>query len=167
MIITTRPASKFDTPTFCKLWQFYEYDKSYFSEADLNGMGEFGVDEKHLDDMIQGRTESQVHLAFVNGVIAGFAVTEPTDIVNTTMPALAELLVLPKYRNLGVASYIIDTLMLSKEGQWHVAVQEKDQEALDFWQYKAVTMPIKALKRLQEPSSPDLAEYIITNQDKP
>ncbi|MDX1353531.1 MAG: hypothetical protein R3254_11015 [Thiomicrorhabdus sp.] len=55
-----------------------------------------------------------------------------TEIVEREMPELSDIFILPKYRSKGIGLYVVRQLMLNNALKWHVAVYEKDREALAF-----------------------------------
>jgi predicted acetyltransferase len=163
MNIVLRKLTKTDLPAFSMLWQFYQYHQSAFDNEDIDSAGRFDLDEEYLSDVVVGEEDCDAYLIFVEGNIAGFVTVEPTEILEREMPELSDIFILPKYRSKGIALYVVRQLMLSNSLNWHVAVYEKDREALKFWNGLFAKLPIVDVLKVEPPETEGFHEYVITN----
>jgi predicted acetyltransferase len=146
------------------LWQFYQYHQSAFDNEDINCSGRFDIDEEYLSDVAADEEDCDAYLIFVEGNIAGFITVEPTEIVEREMPELSDLFILPKYRGKGIALYVVRQLMLDNSLNWHVAVYEKDREALKFWDRLFAILPIVNVIKVEPSETEGFHEFVITNK---
>lgn len=72
------------------------------------------------------------------------------------------MFILPKYRNCGVAQQVVEEL-LAEQGEWHVAIYEKDIQALSFWEGLFRRLNIKQCKKLDPPETDGFHEFIVEN----
>lgn len=164
MNIVLRKLTKVDSPVFSMLWQFYQYHQSAFDNEDINCSGRFDIDEEYLSDVAADEEDCDAYLIFVEGNIAGFITVEPTEIVEREMPELSDLFILPKYRGKGIALYVVRQLMLDNSLNWHVAVYEKDREALKFWDRLFSILPIVNVIKVEPSETEGFHEFVITNK---
>lgn len=163
MNIVLRKLTQTDLPAFSMLWQFYQYHQSAFDNQDINRLGRFDIDEEYLSDVAVGEEDCDAYLIVVDGNIAGFVTVEPTDILEREMPELSDIFILPKYRAKGIALHVVSLLMFNNSLHWHVAVYEKDREALKFWNSLFEKLPIAAVLKVEPPETAGFHEYVITN----
>lgn len=163
MNIILRKLTKTDLPAFSMLWQFYQYHQSAFDNEDMDGTGRFDIDEEYLSDVAAGEEECDAYLIFVDDHIAGFVTVEPTEILDREMPELSDIFILPKYRSKGIAMHCVSQLMLSGSEHWHVAVYEKDQAALKFWDGLFARLTNVDVMKVTPPETEGFHEYVITN----
>jgi predicted acetyltransferase len=133
MNIVLRKLTKTDLAAFSMLWQFYQYHQSAFDHEDIDSAGRFDIDEEYLSDVAAGEEDCDAYMIIVDDNLAGFVTVEPTEILDREMPELSDIFILPKYRSKGIAMHVVSELMLNDSMQWHVAVYERDHEALKFW----------------------------------
>lgn len=163
MNIILRKLTKTDLPAFSMLWQFYQYHQSAFDNEDMDGTGRFDIDEEYLSDVAAGEEECDAYLIFVDDHIAGFVTVEPTEILDREMPELSDIFILPKYRSKGIAMHCVSQLMLSGSEHWHVAVYQKDQAALKFWDGVFARLTNVDVMKVSPPETEGFHEYVITN----
>lgn len=163
MNIVLRELNKTDLPAFSMLWQFYQYHQSTFDNEDVDSAGRFDIDEEYLSDIALGEEDCDAYLIVVEGNIAGFVTVEPTEIVAREMPELSDIFILPKYRSKGIALHVVCQLMLNSSSNWHVAVYEKDGEALKFWDRLFTKLPIENVLKVEPPETAGFHEFVITN----
>lgn len=163
MSISIRQASIHDRAAFSMLWQFYQYHQSAFEQEDIDEDGRFDIDELYLEDVLKREESCDAYLLLYDGYIAGFATVEPSEIDGKEIPELSDIFVLPKYRNRGVAKYVVEKLMLPLAGEWHVAVYQKDTQALRFWEHLFSRLDILKAKRMLPPETEGFHEFVVTN----
>lgn len=163
MNIVLRKLTKTDLPAFSMLWQFYQYHQSAFDHEDIDSSGRFDIDEEYLSDVAAGEEDCDAYFIVVEGNIAGFVTVEPTEILKREMPELSDIFILPKYRVKGIARYVVHQLMFKHSLNWHVAVYEKDHEALKFWEGLFAKLPIVNVLKVEPPETAGFHEYVITN----
>ena len=164
MNITLRKLTKTDLPAFSMLWQFYQYHQSAFDQEDIDSQGRFDIDEEYLSDVAGDEEDCDAYLIVVDGNIAGFVTVEPTEIVAREMPELSDIFILPKYRSKGIALQVVRQLMLNNSLHWHVAVYEKDREALKFWDRLFAKLPIENVLKVEPAETEGFHEFVITNK---
>ena len=164
MNIVLRKLTQTDFPAFSMLWQFYQYHQSTFDNEDINSTGRFDIDEEYLCDVAAGLEDCDAYLIVVEGNIAGFVTVEPTEILEREMPELSDIFILPKYRSKGIALHAIHQLMLNTPSNWHVAVYEKDREALKFWDRLFAKLPIENVLKVEPAETEGFHEFVITNK---
>uniref|UniRef100_A0A486XLK0 N-acetyltransferase domain-containing protein n=1 Tax=Rheinheimera sp. BAL341 TaxID=1708203 RepID=A0A486XLK0_9GAMM len=159
-----RKLTKTDLPAFSMLWQFYQYHQSAFDGQDIDSTGRFDIDEEYLSDVAAGEEDCEAYLIVVEGNIAGFVAVEPTEILDREMPELSDIFILPKYRSKGIALHVVRQLMLNNSPHWHVAVYEKDREALTFWNRLFAKLPIVDALKVEPAETEGFHEFVITNK---
>jgi len=164
MNIVLRKLTKSDLPAFSMLWQFYQYHQSAFDNEDIDSSGRFDIDEEYLSDVAAEEEECDAYLVVVDNNIAGFVTVEPTEILDSEMPELSDIFILPKYRSKGIAFHVVSQLMLNDSLKWHVAVYEKDREALKFWDRLFARLPIKNVLKVEPAETEGFHEFVITNK---
>mgnify|MGYP005996999655 FL=1 len=164
MNIVLRKLTKVDSPVFSMLWQFYQYHQSAFDNEDINSSGRFDIDEEYLSDVAADEEDCDAYLIFVEGNIAGFITVESTEILEREMPELSDIFILPKYRSKGIAVHAVRHLMLNSSSNWHVAVYEKDREALKFWDRLFSILPIVNVIKVEPSETEGFHEFVITNK---
>jgi predicted acetyltransferase len=152
---------------FCQLWQFYQYHQSRFDGEDIDVEGRFDVDEGFLKSVLAGREDCDAYFILVRQRIAGFVTVERTTIAQQEMPELADLFVLPKYRNQGLAAAVVEQLMLGSGAQWHVAIYEQDQLAHSFWERLFTRLKIAgkvlAVNKIKPSETEGFSEFVVSN----
>jgi predicted acetyltransferase len=164
MNIALRKLTKKDLPAFSMLWQFYQYHQSTFDNEDIDSSGRFDIDEEYLRDVAVGDEDCDAYLIVVENNLAGFVTVEPTEILEREMPELSDIFILPKYRSKGIAEHAVRQLMLNGSSNWHVAVYEKDREALKFWDRLFAKLPIENVLKVEPPETEGFHEFVITNK---
>lgn len=152
-----------DLKAFSMLWQFYQYHQSAFDYEDVDENGRFDIDEGFLEEVLKGNEECQAYLLLSDTSIAGFVTVEPTEIAGKALPELSDIFILPKYRNKGIAKQVVEQLMLSLPGEWHVAVYEKDAQAQRFWERLFSKLEILGVTKLTPPETAGFHEFIVKN----
>ncbi len=164
MNIALRKLTKKDLSAFSMLWQFYQYHQSNFDNEDIDSSGRFDIDEEYLRDVAAGDEDCDAYLIVVENNLAGFVTVEPTEILEREMPELSDIFILPKYRSKGIAVHAVRQLMLNSSSNWHVAVYEKDREALKFWDRLFAKLPIENVLKVEPPETEGFHEFVITNK---
>ncbi|WP_019674468.1 GNAT family N-acetyltransferase [Arsukibacterium perlucidum] len=164
MNIVIRKLTETDLPAFSMLWQFYQYHQSAFDDEDIDSSGRFDIEEEYLSDVVAGDEDCDAYLIIVEGNIAGFVTVEPTEILQREMPELSDIFILPKYRSKGIALHAVCQLMLNNSLNWHVAVYEKDLEALTFWDRLFAKLPIENVLKIEPAETEGFYEFVITNK---
>ncbi len=164
MKIILRKLATSDLPAFSMLWQFYQYHQSAFDNEDIDSSGRFDIDEEYLSDVAAEEEDCDAYLVVVDNNIAGFVTVESTEILGSEMPELSDIFILPKYRSKGIALHVVSQLMLKNSLKWHVAVYEKDREALKFWDRLFAKLPIKNVLKVEPAETEGFHEFVITNK---
>lgn len=163
MEVITRQAKQTDIKAIKMLWQFYQYHQSVFDLEDIDSDGRFDIDDEYLDCVIRGEEDCIAYLIVVSNQIAGFATVEPTEIAGKEMPELADIFILPKYRKLGIAKYVVQHLMLTEGNQWHVSVYLEDSLALTFWKNLFLKLNVARVDKIEPAETEGFHEFVITN----
>ncbi|MBU2705993.1 GNAT family N-acetyltransferase [Zooshikella marina] len=163
MNIEVRKAENSDLTAFCMLWQFYQYHQSSFNYEDIDQTGRFDIDDEYLNDVLSGLEECDAYIIFVEDKIAGFATIETTKISGKQMNELSDIFILPKYRKQGVAKSVVETLMISKQYEWHVAIYQNDRQALHFWESMFNKLEIKGVTKIEPPETEGFHEFVVKN----
>jgi predicted acetyltransferase len=164
MNIVLRKLTESDLPAFSMLWQFYQYHQSAFDNEDIDSSGRFDIDEEYLSDVACDEEDCDAYLIVVENNIAGFVTVEPTEILEREMPELSDIFILPKYRSKGIALHAVRQLMLNNSLNWHVAVYEKDREALKFWERLFTKLPNENVLKVEPAETEGFHEFVITNK---
>lgn len=163
MNIVLRKLTKTDLAAFSMLWQFYQYHQSAFDHEDIDSAGRFDIDEEYLSDVAAGEEDCDAYMIIVDDNLAGFVTVEPTEILDREMPELSDIFILPKYRSKGIAMHVVSELMLNDSRQWHVAVYERDHEALKFWDRFFARLTNVDVMQVTPSETEGFHEYVITN----
>lgn len=163
MEITIRKAEIADSAALGMLWQFYQYHQSSFDLRDVGSDGCFDIDEEYLGSVVRCQEECVAYLIFVADQVAGFATVEPTEIIGKEMSELADIFILPKYRQQGVAKFVVQHLMQAETNQWHVAVYFNDSLALKFWSNLFTKLNVALVDKVEPAETEGFHEFVITN----
>lgn len=163
MKIEVRKFKENEVGLLTSLWQFYAYHQSTFNGDSVSEKGLFDIDDDYLADVVQGIEDCEAWLICVDNAVAGFVTLESTEIAGREMPELSDIFVLPKYRNLGIATFVIDTLLLNSGNEWHVAVYHEDRSAYSFWLHLFAKLPLKSVEELSPPENDEFHEFVIQN----
>ncbi|MCX4028066.1 GNAT family N-acetyltransferase [Spartinivicinus marinus] len=146
---------------FKMLWQFYEYDRSYYSKEDLELDGTFDIDEEFFLDIATGKEEGEAYLLYFNDMLCGFVFIEPTEIAGQEIPELADIFILPKYRGKGLAYLVLKQLMFKSPMAWHIAIYKDDKKARTFWQHAFKRLPFKSVDKIEPSEAEGFQEFIV------
>lgn len=137
-----------------RLLQLYYFESSRWSSEDLQDDGLYDCSEEGLASYMQREEGMAAYLVRVEGRLAGFALTERYEFEGQTVDELADLFVLPKYRGRGIATQLIEQLVLPAQHPWLIAVFREDAQALRFWQRAFERLPFRSMRPWEVASRP-------------
>lgn len=140
--------------TLFRLLQLYYFDSSYWSGEDVQDDGLYDSYEEGAANYIRGKEGEAAYLVRVDGCLAGFALFERYEFEGEIVDELADLFVLPNYRGRGIATQLIERLVLPAQHPWLIAVFREDAEALRFWQRAFERLPFRSVRAWDVASRP-------------
>lgn len=112
------------------LMQFYFYDFSELTNADVSMNGTYGV-YPNLDDYFYKQNTHYPYFIVVEGTIVGFALVKQLDTGNTY--AIGEFFVLRRYRRNHIGYKAAKQLFGMYKGDWEIFQLERNVRAQEFW----------------------------------
>lgn len=135
-----------------RLLQLYYFEATRWSGEDLQADGLYESCAEALHDYLGGGEEWAL-IARVDGHPAGFALIEPAQGFAPGTQELADLFVLPKYRQRGLALALLERAMHGSTQPWLVANFRADEAAQDFRRHLFARLPLRSIRQL--PDDPD------------
>lgn len=118
-VVTLQPLDPARLPLFAGLWQFYLYEASGRDALELDADGRFDWDEALFTGIAHGdggEHDADAWLIECEGQVAGLLVTMQVQLAGAPIREFADLYVLPRFRGRGVASAVIQQVII--EGDW-------------------------------------------------
>ena len=137
-----------------RLLQLYYFESTRWSGEDIQDDGLYDSSEEGLANYMQGEDGVAAYLVRVDGHLAGFVLTERYEFEGEIVDELADLFVLPKYRGRGIATQLIERLILPAQHPWLIAVFRDDAEALRFWSGAFERLPFRSMRPWDVASRP-------------
>ena len=147
------------------LWQYYQFDTSAREQLDIDGSGRFDTPEEVFRKALKSEDGNSAHLVRSNGVPVGFLVLQPAEIEGIPITEFADLFVLPKYRGRGVATAVVERVMISSAKPWLIAIFREDLNALNFWRSAFKRLPFSSCREIVPPELPEFHEFVVNEGD--
>lgn len=164
-VVTLQPLDPARLPLFARLWQFYLYEASGRDALDLDADGRFDWDEALFTGIAHGdggEHDADAWLIECGGQVAGLLVTMQVQLAGAPIREFADLYVLPRFRGRGVASAVIQQVIIEGDlDAWLVAVFRNDPDALAFWQRTFVRLPFAAWRDVEPSELPDFHIFVV------
>ena len=121
-----------DTPSFVRLYRYYWYDFTEFTDEDLNADGSI---HDHFAEAYVSKPEHTAYLFRVEQHLAGLAVVRTTDAVDGSgeVNDMEQFFVMRKYRRSGVGEFAARWLFDQYRGRWQVRERHNNLAAHAFW----------------------------------
>ncbi len=148
-------------PMLANLWQYYQLDSSAREQLDVDGAGRFETPEEDLLQALRSERGSSAYLVKCDGAVAGFFILHAAQIEGKPITEFADIFVLPKYRGRGVASTVVERVILCSPQPWLIAVFRGDLKALNFWRSAFKRLVFSAYKEIEPPELPEFHEFLI------
>ena len=131
------------------LWQLYEYDSSEYNDEEFDSNGQF-PQTAYFDAYW---TEPVRHPCFIrrDGLLVGFALARE---VEPHKYSIAEFFVARKHRRSGVGKNAAFSLFDRFRGEWHVAQEEDNVPAQQFWLHVIDEYTNSHFERTVSPAQP-------------
>ena len=165
MHIDVSPMQPVHTELLLNLWQYYQFDSSAREWLDVDNTGRFDVPREVLTQCLNTDNGSSAHLITCGNAIAGFLLLHAAEIEKKPITEFADLFVLPKFRRRGVASAVVDRVILNSGRPWLIAVFRDDLQALAFWRRTFLRRPALSCREIDPPESPEFHEFVVKNSD--
>jgi predicted acetyltransferase len=147
------------------LWQCYQLDSSAREQLDVDGAGRFGEPEEVFKRTLRSENGSSAYLVRCDGAIAGFLILHPAEIEGKPITEFADLYVLPRYRGRGVASAVVEQVILRSKQPWLIAVFRDDLKAQEFWRRAFERLPFSSCREIVPPEVPEFHEFVVNEGD--
>ena len=136
-------------PLIWNVFQFYCYETSIEDECDLEENGLYSLSSEYFAQYwINPRWSA--HLLRWNGAIAGFALIEPSEALDSAQE-LADLFVVKRFRRKGIARDVALHFMAERTIPWTVVVFQEAHDAQSFWSKLFSTPQLSPNRKLPDP----------------
>jgi predicted acetyltransferase len=142
-----------------RLLQLYYFESSRWSGEDARNDGLYDSDYDGVAHFTSGATRDEAWLVRVGGLIAGFALIERYESAGRLVHEFADLFILPKYRAKGIASRLVEELVLPAEHAWLIAVFRDDINASKFWKKLFDRLPFGSVREVD--GDPEFYQYMV------
>ncbi len=143
------------------LWQYYQLESSAREALDVDSAGRFETPEEVFVQALKHENGSSAHLVKCNGVVAGFLILHAAEIEGKPITEFADLYVLPKHRGQGVATAVVEQVILRSSQPWLIAVFRDDFKAQAFWQGAFKRLPFTSCREVVPPEVPEFHEFVV------
>ena len=143
------------------LWQFYEFECSTREQLDVDATGRFAMPEEKFAQVVQRVEGNSGYAILCDGACAGFLVLLSAQIEGKAITEFADLFVLPKYRGRGVASAVVEKIILQSNQAWLIAVFRDDPKAQSFWRGAFSRLPFSSCREIIPPELPEFHEFVV------
>lgn len=143
------------------LWQYYQFESSVREQLDVDSAGRFEAPDEFFSKAPSFESESRAYLVQCDGAVAGFLVVDSAQIEGKSITEFADLFVLPRYRGRGVATYVIEQIILRSTEPWLVAIFRDDLQALAFWRGAFERIPFSSCREIIPPELSQFHEFIV------
>jgi predicted acetyltransferase len=143
------------------LWQYYQLESSTREELDVDASGRFETPDQVFEVALRSEGRNSAHLVQFDGQVAGFLLLESAQIEGKDITEFADIYVLPRYRARGVASQVIEQVILRSSQPWLIAVFRDDVDALSFWRSAFERLPFTSVREVEPPELPEFHEFVI------
>lgn len=143
------------------LWQYYQLESSVRDELDVDSTGRFETPTDLFAKTLRAELTSKAFLVNCDGAVAGFLLTDPVEVEGQAMTEFADLFILPRYRGRGVATSVIEQVILASDRPWLIAVFRHDPDALAFWHRALARLPFASVREIDPPETPAFHEFVV------
>jgi predicted acetyltransferase len=143
------------------LWQLYQFESSVREQLDVDAHGRFETPEHVFATVLAGERGNYGYLVLCDEAYAGFLILLSAEIEGKPITEFADFFVLPKYRGQGIASAVIEQVILRSRQAWLVAVFRDDLKAKSFWQAAFNRLPFTSCREIVPPELPDFHEFVV------
>ena len=143
------------------LWQYYQLESSVRDGLDLDSVGRFETPDEVFAKALRQEGGNSAQLVRYDGQVAGFLLLETAHIEGQDIIEFADLYILPRYRGRGVASQVIEQVILGSSQPWLIAVFRDDVDALAFWRSAFERIAFTSVREVIPPELPEFHEFIV------
>lgn len=143
------------------LWQYYQLGYSVREQSDVDGEGRFETPDEFFSLALCAESGSSAHLIQCDGSAAGFLIVDSAQIEGKPISEFADLFILPRYRGRGVASAVVEQVILRSTHPWLIAVFRDDMHALAFWRTAFRRLPFSSCREIVPPELPQFHEFVV------
>ena len=143
------------------LWQYYQFDSSEREQLDVDSAGRFETPDEVFSKVLRSEDGSSAYLVQCDGAIAGFLILLSAEIEGKPITEFADLFVLPRYRRRGVATAVVEQVILRSAQPWLVAVFREDLKAQAFWRGAFERLPFSSRREVVPPELPEFHEFVV------
>ncbi len=147
------------------LWQYYQLESSTREGLDVDASGLFETPHEVFEAALRSEGRNSAHLVYCEGQVAGFLLLESAQIEGKDITEFADIYVLPRYRGRGVASEVIEQVILPSAQPWLIAVFRDDFNALSFWRSAFRRLPFRSVREVEPPELPGFFEFVVNEGD--
>ena len=145
------------------LWQYYQLESSSRERLDVDSAGRFETPDDVFAKVLNLDDGNSAYLVRCDGAIAGFLILLSAQIEGAPITEFADLFILPRYRGRGVASQVIEQVILHSTQPWLIAVFRDDSEALAFWRSALKRLPFSSVREIVPPELPEFHEFVVND----
>lgn len=165
MAIELLPLQVDDLGLLKNLWQFYEFECSVREQLDVDAAGRFATPDEVFSKVVRRVEGNSGYKILCDEACAGFLILLSAQIEGNAITEFADLFVLPKYRGRGVASAVIEKVILLSGQPWLVAVYRDDPKALSFWRGAFSRLPFLSCREVVPPELAEFYEFVVNESD--
>ncbi|MEN0038788.1 MAG: GNAT family N-acetyltransferase [Cellvibrio sp.] len=161
--INLEPVDAANKSIIDNLWQFYEFESSFWSKEDVDTYGRYGSLADFLARVGTADTFDWGYIIKYQNQLVGFLIVADEYIGGKSIREFADIYILPKYRGLGIATQLIRTTILNSDHPWLICVFREDTNALNFWRNTFARLPFNSVRENLPPEIATLHEFIIND----
>lgn len=143
------------------LWQYYQLESSVRDGLDVDSAGRFETPTDLFEQTLNAEITTKAYLVNCDAAVAGFLLTDPAEVEGRAMTEFADLFILPRYRGRGVATSVIEQIILASNKPWLIAVFRNDPAALAFWHSAFARLPFASVREIDPPEAPAFHEFVV------
>jgi predicted acetyltransferase len=147
-----------------RLWQFYELESTSYSKEDVDESARFSS----LDGFFERLgTEREFDWGFIvryKARIAGLLFIGNEYLAGKPIKEFSDIYILPKYRGIGISSFLIRKMILNSDHPWLICVFREDKAALGFWRNAFERLPFASVHENVPAEIPELHEFIVNDR---
>ncbi len=146
------------------LWQYYQFESSGREQLDVDSCGRFETPEEVFAKTLRKENGSIAYLVRCDGNIAGFLLLHAATIEGKPITEFADIFVLPKYRSGGVATTVVEKVIVQSDQAWLIAVFRDDLNAQAFWRSAFERIPFASCREIVPPELPEFYEFVVNER---
>lgn len=148
------------------LWQFYEFESSVWSHADIDGLGRFNSLAEFLARLGDPQSFDWAYLIRQQDAVVGFLLVGHQNLDGRSIMEFADVYVLPKFRGQGVATEVLRQTVLASDHAWLICAFRDDQAARAFWARAFERLPFGSVREVIPSDVPQMHQFVV-NDDGP